>query len=124
MPVYEVETDQGTFELDVDQEIPDTLQGWAILQRLIAQQLTDQAFDRRNFPVQTAAGDVGRGVVGGVLDATQQVLDPRVKYRHWAGTCYRSRSETKFMKLSSTKVTTPRTSSAPPPLKLILVSSR
>ena len=66
MPVYAVETDQGTFEIEVDREIPDTLRGRALMQRLVAEQIRAQesrAFDRQNFPVATAVSDVGRGVV-------------------------------------------------------------
>ncbi len=39
MPKYRVKTDQGTFELEVDREIPDTPRGRAVMQRLVAQQL-------------------------------------------------------------------------------------
>ncbi len=78
MPRYRVKTDQGTFALEVDQAIPDTPQGRAVMQRLVAHQLAEQesrAFAQRDFPVATAVGDIGRGVVGGMRDAAQQIIE-------------------------------------------------
>ncbi len=78
MPRYRVITDQGTFELEVDREIPDTPQGRAVMQRLVAEQLQaqdDRGFAQHNFPIGTAVGDIARGIVGGVRDAAQQLVN-------------------------------------------------
>lgn len=79
MPVYQVETDDGrTYQLDLEQPVPDGPGGRDMLQEILAEQLAhqhDESFDRRNFPVSTAAGDVGRGLVGGLRDFGQQFLD-------------------------------------------------
>jgi hypothetical protein len=75
MPTYEVETDQGTFQLEVDQPVPEGEPGQRMLEGLVAEQLQAEAFERRNYPVKTAVGDIGRGIVGGVRDFGQQFID-------------------------------------------------
>jgi hypothetical protein len=69
MAVYEVETDQGTFEIEVDREVPDTPEGRKVLARLVAREL---AFQRST---RNSAGTIVGQMVGGVRDAAQQVLD-------------------------------------------------
>ena len=76
MPVYEIELEDGrVFEVEVGLEIPDTPRGRALLQRLVAEQHRNEQFSRQAMPVQTAVGDIGRGIVGGVRDVGQQAID-------------------------------------------------
>lgn len=44
---YAVETDRGTFEVELDREVPDTAEGRALLQRLVGEQLHYQQQDRQ-----------------------------------------------------------------------------
>jgi hypothetical protein len=44
---YAVDTDKGTFEVALDQEVPDTEAGRVLLQRLVAQQLRYQEAERQ-----------------------------------------------------------------------------
>src|SRR5919109_1919790 len=65
MPTYEVETDKGTFQLEIDRELDDSPASHQLLQRLVSQQLQQQ-----NTPLSLATQ-----VLGGVRDAAQGVLD-------------------------------------------------
>jgi hypothetical protein len=66
---YSVETDQGNFEVELDREVPDTPEGHALLQRLVADQLRYQQAS------QNTAGAFLKQTLGGIRDAGQQVLD-------------------------------------------------
>jgi hypothetical protein len=70
MPTYEVETDRGTYQLEIDQELDDSPQSHALLQKLVAHQLRYADASERN-----TAGSLATQVLGGVLDFGQQLLN-------------------------------------------------
>jgi hypothetical protein len=69
MPVYEVETDRGTYELEIDRELDDSPASHQLLQRLVAEQL------RQQQSAQNTPGSLATQALGGLRDAAQSVLD-------------------------------------------------
>jgi hypothetical protein len=69
MATYEVETDQGTYQLELDQELDDTPQNRELLQRLVGEQL------RYHQGTRNTAGSLLTQALGGVRDAVQGAVD-------------------------------------------------
>lgn len=71
---YRVELEDGSvYELELDQEIPDTPRGRALLQRLVALELRKQPSETfKNLPT---AGSVAEQALGGVIDLAQEPID-------------------------------------------------
>jgi hypothetical protein len=73
MPTYQIETDQGRYQLELDQEVSGDAQGHALLERLLHEQLRGQS----QAP-QTTPGSVLTQVAGGIRDFAQQAIDTPV----------------------------------------------
>jgi hypothetical protein len=69
MAVYEIETDQGTYELELDRELDDSPESHQLLQRLLADQLSQQQA-QQNTPASLATQ-----ALGGARDAVQRLVD-------------------------------------------------
>jgi hypothetical protein len=77
MATYEVETESGTYEIQIDGTLPEGPEGEKVLQRLVKQQLRQQQLpDPKDYPndAQALLG-IAKQVPGGVRDAGQSLLD-------------------------------------------------
>jgi hypothetical protein len=76
MPTYQVETDDGTYEVELDGDLPEGPAGERLLQRLLQQQSRQPPRPPTGYAndAQALLG-MGKQVLGGVRDAAQGLLD-------------------------------------------------
>jgi hypothetical protein len=76
MPTYQVETDDGTYELELDGALPEGPAGEQLLRRLLRDQLRQQPRSPTGYAndAQALLG-MGKQVLGGVRDSAQGLLD-------------------------------------------------
>jgi hypothetical protein len=74
MPTYQIDTDAGTYEVELEGDLPEGPAGERILQRLLREHLRQQPPTPYANDAQALLG-MGKQVLGGVRDAAQGVLD-------------------------------------------------